>query len=289
MRSRRWLIAGAAVLLAATAALFIAGRVGGPGGASATGAPPGATVHPADFRPLSSEQVAALPEARYNAVIPGLLAYASAEVPPASRHAYAISADIPIYDDARTPVARFAFTNFAGRPTVIVPVRIDGPWALVMTPARQKLPSQAGGAAPAQTAGWVRTDALHRTTDLTRKIVVSTGEQKLLVEGLDGSVVQSFDVAVGAPGTPTPTGVTGYLEERYLDAQQGQTEHAIQLTSLHSSAQDEPFDGEDGGLIGMHYFAAHTGSISHGCIRLSSDAIAAVDALPLGTSVTIVP
>jgi lipoprotein-anchoring transpeptidase ErfK/SrfK len=289
-RRRLIVIAGAVVLLEGAAIVFLGGRISGAGSASRTAAEAtGATVKAATFESLTPEQVAALPEARYDAVIPGLLPYMSPDVPPASQHAYVISSDTPVYDDARAPVARFAFTDFAGRPTVIVPVRIDGPWTLVMTPARQQLPSRADGAAPAQTAGWVRTDALRRTTDLTSRIVVSTGQQRLFIEGLDGRVAQSFDVAVGAPGTPSPTGVTGYLEERYLDPEQGQAEYAIQLTSLHSSAQDEPFEGEDGGLIGMHYFAAHTGSISHGCIRLSADAITAVDALPLGTSVTIVP
>lgn len=247
------------------------------------------TVRAADRTALTSEQIAALPEARYDAVVAGLLPYASAEVPEVSHAVYTISSDTPIYNDAHTPVARFAFLNFAGRPTVIVPVRADGLWTLVMTPARQKLPSEANGLAPAQTAGWVHTDALHRTSTLASRVVISTGEQRLRIENFAGTVEQSFGVGVGAPGTPTPTGVTGYLQERYLDSQQGQTTYPIQLTSLHASTKDEPFQGEDGGLIGMHYFRSNSGSISHGCIRLSEEAVTAVDALPLGTSVTIVP
>lgn len=250
---------------------------------------PQALAAPVYFRPLSATQVAALPEARYDAVIPGLLPYASDSVPAVSRSAYTISTDTPIYDDARTPVARFAFVDFTGRPTVIVPVRFDGPWALVMTPARRQLPSAAGGQAPAQTAGWVRIDALRRTGDLASRVVVSVGRQKLFIQSQDGTVQATFDVAVGAPGTPTPTGVTGYLEERYLDRQQGQATYPIQLTSLHSAAQDEPFQGEDGGLIGMHFFPQHSGDVSHGCIRLSAVAVQAVSILPLGTSVTMSP
>ncbi|RDV43541.1 murein L,D-transpeptidase [Leifsonia sp. ku-ls] len=259
-----------------------------PSGSSSDGS---VAVKAADYRELSADQIAALPEARYDAVIPGLMAYTSADVPEVSRDVYVVSSDTPIYDDAKRPVARFAFMNFAGRPTVIVPVASDGPWTLVMTPARQQLPSQAAGAAPAQTSGWVRTSALRKSTPapLDRRVVVSAGEQKLLIEDFAGAVLQSFDVAVGAPNTPTPTGVTGYLQERYLDPKQGQTTYPIQLTSLHSSAQDEPFQGEDGGLIGMHYFSSHNGSISHGCIRLSAEAVSAVNELPLGTSVTIVP
>ena len=69
---------------------------------------------------------------------------------------------------------------------------------------------------------------------------------------------------------------------------QGQSEHRIQLTSLHATGSDEPYGGADGGLIGIHYQAQASGAVSHGCIRLSAEAVAAVDALPLGTPVRIV-
>jgi len=295
-RRRRTVLAlgAGAVALAVIAigTVVLAPRTSGAGAAATD--PASATGHAlsvaaAGDTSLTPEQVARLPEARYDAVIPGLSAYASDEVPPQSHEVYTISTDTPIYDDARRPVARFAFRNFAGRPTVIVPVRVDGPWTLVMTPARQNLPSAAGGSAPAQTAGWVPSKALHPTTVLDRRVVISTGRQTLSIEDFSGTVVASFSVAVGAPGTPTPTGVTGYLQERYLDPRQGQSTHPIQLTSLHSSTRDEPYQGEDGGLIGIHYFATSTGNVSHGCIRLPEQAIVAVDALPLGTSVTIMP
>lgn len=238
---------------------------------------------------LSPKQVALLPEARYNAVIPGLAPYQSVDVPKASATVYTISSDIAIYSEKRTPVARFAFTDFAGHPTVIVPVRVEGPWTLVLTPARQTLPSQTRGAAPAQTVGWVQSSQLRKVADVGRRIVVSVGKQELSIETLSDQVVQTFSVGVGVAGTPTPTGVTGYLQERYLDPAQGQSTYPINLTSLHSSAQDEPFQGEDGGLIGIHYFPVHTGNVSHGCIRLPEDAIKAVDNLPAGTSITILP
>lgn len=285
-----WLAAICVALLIIVAALTwkVGGALTAPGRPVTTPATQ-AAAQPASFHPLTPEQVAALPEARYDAVIAGLLGYTSADVPAPSDRAYTISSDTPIYDDNRDPVARFAFTDFAGRPTTVAAVRFDGPWVLVLTPARRVLPSEADGAAPAQTAGWVRADALHPTEVLRARVVVSVSAQQLRIEDLRGNLVQSYPVAVGAPGTPTPTGVTGYLEERYLDARQGQTQYPIQLTSLHATAQDEPYDGEDGGLIGMHYLADHTGAVSHGCIRLSERAVLAIDALPLGTSVTIDP
>ncbi|WP_196830624.1 L,D-transpeptidase [Frigoribacterium sp. CG_9.8] len=68
-----------------------------------------------------------------------------------------------------------------------------------------------------------------------------------------------------------------------------QTVYPIQLASLHSSAADEPYGGNDGGLIGVHYNPVATGDVSHGCVRLSKEAITAVNRLPLGTLINIVP
>ena len=290
-RRRRWFMLGAvtaaAVLLGAVGVAAQLGVERPPtSGSAAKGE---GTIVPAASETLTAAQIAELPEARYNTVIAGLIPYTNASVPAASAAAYTISEDVPIYSAARAPVARFAFTNFSNRPTVIVPVRIEGAWALVMTPARQVLPSQANGAAPAQTAGWVRTSVLRKVTELRQRIVLSVAERKLSIETLAGHVQESFGVGVGTAATPTPTGVTGYLQERYLDPKQGESTYPINLTSLHSASQDEPFQGEDGGLIGIHYFPVHSGSVSHGCIRLPEDAIKSVNALPLGTSITIVP
>lgn len=64
-----------------------------------------------------------------------------------------------------------------------MPVATDGLWTLVLTPARVQLPSTAGGAAPAQSAGWVRTDALEDGVALDARVAVSVSvsEQTLTV------------------------------------------------------------------------------------------------------------
>jgi lipoprotein-anchoring transpeptidase ErfK/SrfK len=169
---------------------------------------------------------------------------------------------------------------------VVVRVALQGRWALVLTPARASLPSQSAGAAPAQTAGWIRVDALIEAVPLPQRIVVSVAGQTLSIVGAAGAT-QTFPVGVGAESTPTPRGVTGYLQARYLDPAQNQTRFPVQLSSLHSSAADEPYGGSDGGLIGVHYERTATGAVSHGCLRLSADAVRAVDALPLGTPITV--
>lgn len=238
---------------------------------------------------LSRSEIAALPAAVYDAVIPGLLP-APAE-PIAAPAAYRVMFDAPLFAaDFNTPVARIPATDFRGQRTVVVPVRIDGPWALVLTPARQVLPSQVAAgepAAPAQTAAWMPAASLSGKKTLATSVRISVAAQTLSILDAAGTVTDSWTVGVGTDETPTPTGVTGYLQARYTDADQGQPEHPIQLTSLHATAADEPFGGSDGGLIGIHYFEQSSGAVSHGCVRLPAAAIDAVNALPLGSLVVI--
>jgi lipoprotein-anchoring transpeptidase ErfK/SrfK len=202
---------------------------------------------------------------------------------------YSIAVDTALYGaDKSTPVARLTAKNFLDNNTVVVPVQLDGDWALILTPSRQALPSTSNGNAPAQTAAWIRSSALILGPSLVDRVQVSVPSQTLTILDGNGAVVQQFKVGVGTPATPTPTGVTGYLQARYLDPTQGQSVYPIQLTTLHSSAADEPYGGDDGGLIGVHYEAVASGQVSHGCIRLNADAVAVVNALPLGTLISIV-
>ncbi|UFS58879.1 L,D-transpeptidase [Subtercola endophyticus] len=256
----------------------------------------------------TADAIAALPEAKYNATIAGLMpagqsaaagspaagspatgtpATGSPATVPGAAATFHLSVDAALYGaDRVTPVARLAASNFLGDPTVVVPVQTVGDWTLILTPSRQALPSANNGSAPAQTTAWIRTSLLTKDADLVSHIDVSLGGQTLTIV-TPGQPDQSFAVGVGAPDTPTPTGVTGYIQARYLDASQGESVYPIQLTSLHSAAADEPFGGSDGGLIGVHFEQENTGQISHGCIRLPADAITAVNALPLGTLITI--
>lgn len=252
---------------------------------------PSVTPSPAPpaYVPPTVAAVGALPEADYGAVIAGLVPYVESSPPAGPQTAYTMTSDSALYGaDRITPVARFAALNFLGERSVVVPVEFDGAWALVLTPARQELPSASGGNAPAQSAGWVRTSALKPDHVLTSRIVVSVGSQRLAILDAGGQVTASFAVGVGTSSTPTPTGVTGYIQARYLDPAQGQGTYPINLSSLHSSTADEPYGGDDGGLIGVHYYVDHSGAVSHGCIRLPTAAINAVNALPLGTPISIV-
>jgi lipoprotein-anchoring transpeptidase ErfK/SrfK len=233
--------------------------------------------------PVSAARLKALPAAVYNAVIPGLLGYEDTHTKTITA-AYTIAADIPVYGaDQTTPVAKMPAKDFLNQPTVIVPVKLTKNWALILTPARQELPSQAGGTAPAQSAGWVPRAALTKSADLSAAVSVSVSTQTLTITR--GTSTAVYKIGVGTANTPTPTGTTGYLQQRFEDPEQAS--YPIQLTTLHSAAKDEPFGGKDGGLIGMHFNTTNTGAVSHGCIRLTYQATAALNQLPLGTPITI--
>lgn len=229
-----------------------------------------------------------LPEARYDAVIHGLV--------PIRRsfdgvvQTYTLKRDTVLYgSDRRTPVARLPQINFAGRPTIVSGIRNAGNTTLVLTPARQQLPSTRRDdqpKAPAQTAAWVHLEDLTPLRQLRSALTISSERGEITITDQHGHVT-TWPAAVGAPGTPTPAGVTGALQERYLDPKQGQNTHRIQLTTLHATSSDEPYRGRDGGLIGIHFTDNPTGSITHGCIRVGSDAITAIDKLPLGTLITL--
>ncbi len=258
----------------------------------ATPAPHSSTAKaPVTVPELSDEEVAALPAATYDAVIPALLPYSDTTRTKAT--AYTLAKDSALYGaDRSRAIARLPAKNFLGEPTTVVAMTTGDEWVLVLTPSRRELPSQRSGSASgpvaAQTSAWIRAEALQGGKPISTRVVIDTSAQTLTI--FDASAAQrSFAVGVGADGTPTPANVTGYLQARYLDPAQGQTEYQIQLTSLHATAADEPYEGSVGGLIGIHHQKSARGAVSHGCIRLDAEAIQAVDALPLGTLVTILP
>jgi len=96
-------------------------------------------------------------------------------------------------------------------------------------------------------------------------------------------------VAVGAPGTPTPTG-TFYLRVllRSPDPNSAYGPYAYGL-SAHSDVLTS-FNGGDGeiGIHGNDDASALGHSVSHGCVRMDNAAITQLSTtLPLGTPVTI--
>jgi lipoprotein-anchoring transpeptidase ErfK/SrfK len=103
----------------------------------------------------------------------------------------------------------------------------------------------------------------------------------------DGHPMFSIPVAIGAPGTPTPTGTFGVTDRL---AMSGSTYGCCALAL--SANQPHIAQGWGGGTrIAIHGTTA-TGSIgtaaSHGCIRASADGLRRLmDIVPLGATVRI--
>ena len=87
----------------------------------------------------------------------------------------------------------------------------------------------------------MRADALTKDHPLTQRIVVALHAQTLTIEdttrttGTASTKNASFKVGVGTPATPTPIGVTGYLQARYLDPAQGQSIHYSRMSASTAS------------------------------------------------------
>lgn len=242
---------------------------------------------PAHYTKVSAIQAAALPQASYDAVITSLIPRTTVITGPVQ--VASVARTTALYDGAGDPVAHFDALNFRGTPTVVVVIEHVGAWSKVLTPARVSLPSKTGGNAPAQSAAWLRTDQLSAATTVTAHVNVSLKTGTMVITGQNGAT-QSFPVGFGDDQnkTPTPTGVTGYIQARYVDASQGTGTYPIQLTSLHGQTKDEAYTGSIGSLIALHYWSGpRAGGVSHGCVRMASDAVTAVNALPLGTPVTV--
>lgn len=287
LTSRRWILIASAIVVAAGAGIAFA--------AVTNTSPPTPPPTPSARTGLvysnpGRAALEALPDANYDAVIPGLLDASAAADLPVPVETFTLKADLtPLYgaDRSGAPVATLPFLNFLGSRTVVVPLLGDGEWTEILTPSRRELPSASGSArAASQTMAWVRTDQLVVSARLTAFVLVSLSKNTLsIVDTRDGVVSASYSVGVGKADTASPVGLT-YLQARYGDP--GQVEgHDIYLTGAHSSVADHPF-GPDQGLVGIHWNAVHSGAVSHACIRLDAAGDTAMSRLPLGTPVLVV-
>jgi len=171
-------------------------------------------------------------------------------------------------------------TTSLGAPTTFAVLGLppeDQAWLQVLLPAR-----------PNGSSGWVRrADVAITSTSL--RIEVDRSARRLRVLD-DGDEQQSFPIAVGTDQNPTPAGlayVIEVIESRSPSGAYGP--FAIGL-ALHSDTLTE-FNGGAGqvGIHGTNRPDLIGQAVSHGCIRVANDDIAAlVDmGIPLGTPVIV--
>ncbi|HEY8912188.1 L,D-transpeptidase [Lacisediminihabitans sp.] len=297
--SRRWILIAAAAVVVVSAVVAVAvtaspsptAPTAPPSALPSTPAPVPTATGPA-YTPPDAAALAALPDANYDAVIPGLLDAAPAAVLPIRAETFTLKADLtPLYgaDRSGPPVASLPFLNFLGSRTVVAPVVVhDGEWTQILTPSRRELPSTSStGVAASQTMAWVRTDQLVGGAPVLQHVLVRLGAGTLsIVNTADGAVTASYPIGVGKAATATPVGVS-YLEARYSDPKQV-VGHSIYLTGAHSAVADHPF-GPDQGLVGIHWSAVHDGAVSHACIRLDTAGDIAMAKIAVGSPVLVVP
>jgi lipoprotein-anchoring transpeptidase ErfK/SrfK len=177
-------------------------------------------------------------------------------------------------------VAEFPAKLAWGTPTpflVLQARRVDGQlWYRVLLPKR-----------PNESSGWVPASQVRASPRGYSAKVDLSSRRLTLYQGTD--TVRTFPVAIGQPGTPTPTGrffVTVRLRPPLISAVYG-------AWALGLSAYSEVLDqfGTGDGQIALHGTSdpSQLGrAVSHGCVRLSNASISALAAqLPVGSPVEI--
>lgn len=148
-----------------------------------------------------------------------------------------------------------------------------GRWLQVLLPSR-----------PDGSTGWIqaaKVDQAHSSYQVqvhldSRRLDLFDGDQQ----------VGSWTVAIGAPGTPTPTGRTFLLGQLVDDAQSFSP--VILPLGTHSQSLDTYGGGP--GTVAIHGWtdpSVFGQAVSHGCIRVPADALARLREVPLGTAVLI--
>jgi hypothetical protein len=261
LRAAAWAVAG----------LILAGCDGVP----AHPAAPLARVHgPAS---ASSAQFTGLPQATTFARLTGL---------PGDRRPYAATDGQVIHPVAREPV----YAAPGGSPVAVLPaaelgdptwvpvVETKPGWDLVLLPSR-----------PNHVTGWLFVGGAAAQDFVVRYspylIRVDIDARRLAVTD-DGRSVGSWTVAAGATATPTPLGRTFLLA--YLEPPKPTYSPLILPLGTHSDTLDS-FGGGPG-TVALHGWPDQSvfgRLVSHGCVRVPSQALRVLSRVPLGTLVLI--
>lgn len=196
--------------------------------------------------------------------------------------ATAVADKVDVFDSrgGAAPIHTLANPTETGNPLVFL-VQRRGPdpgWLQVHLPVR-----------PNGSTGWIRTDDVDLTHHRYRVVVELSAHQVAVYNG-DDMIIRE-PVGIGTATTPTPGGVF-YIKEllRAPDPSGSYGPYAYGLSGF-SNVLDSFGTGE--GVIGLHGTNDPTTlgtDVSHGCIRMSNDAITRLaQILPLGTPVEIRP
>lgn len=161
-----------------------------------------------------------------------------------------------------------------GVPLTFMVVSTKKDWVEVQLPVR-----------PNGATAWVASDEVE-LTEVNYSLEVSTADKTLKLYRAD-KLMETFSVATGTGGTPTPKG-TFYLTELITPTNEGYGPFAYGISAF--SEKLTSFGGGPGqiGLHGTDNEASLGQAVSYGCIRLSNPNITKLSALlPLGTPIEI--
>ena len=186
--------------------------------------------------------------------------------------------------------AQVLYAAPGGKPIAVLPAgQLGGPtWVPVVQSSpgwdRVLLPSR-----PNRATGWIFTDGTAGSGLMIRHsaylIRIEVGARKLSVDD-GGASLGTWTVAVGAPGTPTPTGRTFLLA---LLAPPSPTYSPLILPLGAHSNVFSTFGGGPG-TVGIHGWpdpSVFGEAISNGCVRVPATALRLLARIPLGTLILI--
>jgi lipoprotein-anchoring transpeptidase ErfK/SrfK len=173
------------------------------------------------------------------------------------------------------PAAALPATEL-GSPTWVPVVQSQPGWDRVLLPTR-----------PNRSTGWIYLKGAGLVTAYSAyQVEINLAAYRLTI--LDaGHSLGSWTVAIGAPGTPTPTGRTFLLAS--VAPVPATYSPLILPLGMHSDTLTT-FGGGPG-TVGLHGWpdpAVFGHAVSHGCVRVPAATLRVLSRIPLGSSVMIV-
>jgi hypothetical protein len=189
--------------------------------------------------------------------------------------------DIPVFgapDPSGAPTVTLSPTTEYLQPRTLLAFEQQQDWLHVYLPTR-----------PNSSTGWVKAGDVDVSAPLEWKIRVSLADHHLWL--LHNDVVDfETGVAIGTAQYPTPTGLFYITDpvDLHDTPNLGYGVYALGLSG-HSDVLTE-FGGGDGQIAihGTNNPGDVGQDVSHGCVRITNDAIERLSTLPLGTPVEIV-
>ncbi|MER7795770.1 L,D-transpeptidase [Microbacterium sp. NPDC096154] len=195
-------------------------------------------------------------------------------------------AGAPVFADPRgEPVAWLPHAQ-AYDGTVVPVIEKQDHWVRVLLVGRQALPGEGD---PAQLTGWMRTADV-ALADNPHRVEVDISDRTVRIVTRDGKSeteqLVADDFGWGASATPTPLGRAFVMFVDVVESFAYTRGHPLVYLSVQSPTLPG-FGGQPVAVTAFHYHDARSGPISNGCIRVSAEAIQALQQLPLGTPVFI--